>query len=70
MSCDVPLYLNLMMSKWRQNAINLWNEIVTSLECIKIEICTKNVNIHQKTLYMKPSLMWPYKGQLRRGHIR
>ena len=72
MSCDVPWYLNLMMSKWWQNAINQSDEIVTSQKCIKIEICTKNVlvNIHQKTLYSKPSLMWSYKGKLRRGHIR
>ena len=71
-SCDVPWYLNLMMSKWWQHAINQSDEIVTSLECIKIMICTKNVlvNIHQNTIYSKPSLMWPYKGKIRRGHIR
>jgi hypothetical protein len=61
-----------MMSKWWQNAINQSDEIVTSLECIKIEICTKNVfvNNHQTTIYSKPSLMWPKKGKLRSGHIR
>ena len=71
-SSDFPWYLNLMMSKWWQHAINQSDEIVTSLECIKIEICTKNVlvNIHQNTIYSKPSLMWPYKGKLRRGNTR